>query len=330
MRRRPSPRCRPVLPILVGALLTAACGRSPTPPGTARQPTRHDVTAGPVAADAVASGYDPDAADESLRDLLLALQDRFRCNGVSGCAAQDQLVAMGWGARLPLEQVFLQAPAQAPWRARTVAILARLGDPQGEGFFARLLDDRDPEVRAHAIDGLGRIGATRQRQRIWEQAAVDGLWLAPARMAALHVLARWGDERAGGVFSADLPVLAGQPMGTAALVVAGGLCREVPVGSIDCTAGLSAMARHPVFHVRKAAVSAMAARPTAAMASGLVYLTGDQARSIRDAAEGALVQLSGDTSRHGTPAWRAWCDGGGCKADAARDLPLPSSATTQR
>lgn len=311
------------------AAIATACARPAQPP--ASTPVGRDaVHAIPSAAADGASGYDPDAADESLRDLLLALQDRFRCNGVSGCPAHAQLVAMGWGARLPLEQVFLQAPQQAPWRVRTVAILAALGDPQGEALFVRLLDDRDPEVRGHAINGLGRIGATALRQRIWEQSAAEGLWLAPARMAALHVLARWGDPAASQAFSRDLAQLAVQPMATAALVLAGGLCRDVPTPTIDCTAGLVAMARHPVFHVRKAAVTAMAAAPRPAMAAALVYLSGDQARSIRDEAESTLVRISGESNRHGHAAWQGWCDGGGCAASPSLGLPDASTAAAQR
>ena len=261
---------------------------------------------------------DPQAPDEGLRDALHALQDRFKCNAISGCAAHTQLVAFGWAARPMVEQAFARAGLQSSWRARSVQIVAELGDPAGEPFLQRLIEDRDPEVRAWALVGLGKLGSRHQRQRIALQTGSDTLWLAAPRLAALWAQDQLGVAGAAPAFGKELRRLAEHQMAATALVVGVWLCRQP--ASPDCSKELPILARHPNFQVRRDALQAMTARLRPSYAEALVYLTNDQARSLRAQAEEGLVALSGEVTRTGHAAWQQWCSGGGCiKLNGIRD-----------
>lgn len=255
---------------------------------------------------------DPEPTDEALRDLIAELKDRFRCNAISGCPVHPKLVAYGWAVRAPLEGLFAKAGWQAPYRARAVQIVAELGDPAAEPFLAHVLEDRDPEVRARGALGLARLGAVQHRQRLSELRHADQTWQAPARVGALFALWQMGDSEAGIEFSATLQALAPLHMAGSALTLGAELCARHPAP--DCTAALPAIARHPGFQTRRAALHAMTARLRPSYAPALVYLLGDQARSIREEAEAGLVALTGEQSRSGRDAWKMWCESGGCAA----------------
>jgi hypothetical protein len=255
---------------------------------------------------------DPEPTDEALRDLLSELKDRFRCNAISGCSVHQRIVQYGWAARPYLETLFSKAGWQAAYRARTAQIVAELADPLAEPFLVRLLEDRDPEARAHAAVGLARLGAVQHRQRLEELRHADQLWQAPARLGALFALWRLGDSTAGSEFSAALAALAPLHSAGPALTLGADLCRQPDAP--DCSAALPLIAHHPGFQPRRAALHAMTSRLRPSFAPALVYLLGDQARSIRDEAEGALVALTGDHQRSGRQAWQEWCSAGGCAA----------------
>ncbi len=258
-----------------------------------------------------ALGRDPEANDEALYDLLDALKDRFACNSVSGCPAHAALVAYGWGARPLLEATFARAPQQANWRARTIAIIAELADPEGAPLLRHLLDDRDPEVRAHAILGLGRMDAQEQRSRIRELAETsESIWAAPVKLAALYTLANWGEAGRAEEFTAYLGELATKQMAMTALMLGAHLCADP--GAPDCRAVLPAMAHHPAFQARRDTLRTMQRELRPQFARALVGLTGDPAQSIRRDAENALMGISGRTDIKGYSAWLQWCDKGGC------------------
>ncbi len=251
--------------------------------------------------------------------MIAELKDRFRCNAISGCPVHARLVAYGWAVRAPLEGLFAKAGWQTPYRARAVQIIAELGDPAAEPFLAHTLDDRDPDVRARGALGLARLGAAQYRQRITELRHADQPWQASAKIGALFALWQLGDASAGVDFSATLQALAPLHMAGSALTLGAELCARHPAP--DCSTALPAMARHPGFQARRAALHAMTVRLRPSYAPALVYLLSDQARSIRDEAEAGLVALTGDQSRSGLQAWKAWCEAGGCAA-----LLKPSSA----
>ncbi|MBI5610366.1 MAG: hypothetical protein HY902_15925, partial [Deltaproteobacteria bacterium] len=194
----------------------------------------------------------------------------------------------------------------------TVAIVADLGDPLAQPFLQHLLDDRDPEVRAYAVLGLGRIDAREQRARIRELADTsESLWSAPVKIAALFVLAGWGEPGCAQEFTATLGELAGKQMATTALMIGAQLCAQL--AAPDCTPVLPAMARHPAFQARRDALRTMQRMLKPEFARSLVRLTGDPAQSIRREAENALMGISGRTDLKGHGAWHQWCESGGCK-----------------
>lgn len=298
--------------VLAFALFALLCWPScrPTPPPS--PPTTAGQDAAPESLRTQALAKDPQAPDEALRDAINHLQDRFACNAISGCAAHAQLVGFGWQARPLVEAAFGRAGFQASWRARSVHIVAELADPASEPFLLRQLDDRDPEVRAWALYGLQRIDARHQRQRVLEQTTADTLWLAPAQLTALWVLHAWHEPNKAMQFQQILSSLAQQQMAATALVVAAYLCRQPH--SPDCSAALPVMARHPNFQVRRDALLAMTARLRPQYVRALVYLTNDQARSLRQLASDGLVTLSGGHTATDHQDWQQWCSGGGCAA----------------
>ncbi len=294
--------------------LSLAVGVGCDPGARSTTPTVADSEAGapPPSLRQQAVGRDPEPSDEALYDLINALKDRFACNTVSGCPAHAALVAYGWGARPLLEALFARAPQQSTWRSRTVAVVADLGDPQAQPFLQHLLDDRDPEVRAYAILGLGRIDARDQRARIRELADTsDSLWSAPVKVAALFVLAGWGEPGCAQDFTATLADLAGKQLATTALMIGAHLCAE-PIAP-DCRPVLPAMASHPAFQARRDALRTMQRMLRPEFARSLVRLTGDPAQSIRREAENALMGISGRTDVKGHAAWLQWCQSGGCQ-----------------
>lgn len=320
---RPPWRCEPAVSLprlaaaVIAALATVGVACQPTAPAApnaaaASAPSAAATPLSPAELHRQALQRDPEPTDEALRDLLSELKDRFRCNAISGCPVHERIVQYGWAARPYLETLFNKAGWQAAYRARTAQIVASLADPLAEPFLVRLLEDRDPEARGHAAVGLARLGAVQHRTRLQELRHSDQLWQAPARLGALFALWRLGDSSAGGEFAEVLAALAPQHSAGPALTLGADLCRQTDAP--DCSAALPLIARHPGFQPRRAALHAMTSRLRPSYAPALVYLLGDQARSIRDEAEGALVALTGDHQRSGQRAWQEWCSAGGCAA----------------
>lgn len=279
-----------------------ACQNQPPPPLATPKP----AVAGPRSLKE-ATRRDPEAMDEGLRVALGAFRDRFACNDISGCPSEAILVGFGWSARPYLEQLFAHASRQASYRARSVHALADLRDPQAQPFFEHALGDADPEVRAYAIYGLGQIGARQDLGRLRQVGAEEAsAWNAAPRLSALWVLRRWGDAQAEGQFIEELQRRAAQPMAGPALAWGLELC-ERPDGPV-CDAVLPAAAGHANFTVRRAAIRAIAARPSPAMAPTLISAAADPVHSLAERAEDALRRLSGRDDLHGAAAWRRWCD----------------------
>ncbi len=290
------------LVVVVVTVTLGHCGKPAAP--TETRDAMPTVTGPAPTLRELATAADPEPPDEGLRDALRAMQDRFACNAISGCPAHQALVGFGWQARPLVEQAFARASLQAGYRARAVQVVAELRDPGAEPLFLRVLDDRDPEVRAWALIGLGDLQARQHSERVQEQAAADTLWLAPARLAALWTLHRWGQADKGLQFQQLLGELATQQMAATALVVGAWLCarNDTP----DCGAALPLLARHPNFQVRRDALHVMARQPRRSYAAALVYLTNDQARSVRQTAMDALTVLSRGHTATDHAGWQAW------------------------
>jgi hypothetical protein len=302
---------------LLGLSLALACTPSAPPPQTpppAALIAPPAALIAPPAADPhrAALGHDPEAQDEAVRQALHDLRDKFLCNSVSGCKAEAVLVDAGWAIRPTLEQVFLQAPAQASWRARTVRILARLRDPDALPFLLGQLDDREPEVQAYAIWGLGLLDARQGRARLTRIARDEAtLWLASPKLSALWVLHRWGETWAGDGFVRYLRQLSQQQMAAVALTWGAELCADPRAP--DCDGVLPALARHPGFLARRQAVRAMAQQPARGQEAVLIEVAGDHVRSSAELAEDALRRLTGQ-QLHGAEAWRQWCAQVDCRS----------------
>lgn len=306
-----------VLPWLVFAL---ACTPTPppSPPPTAGRPQTAPQSAAQPSLDPhrAALGRDPEAQDEAVRQALHDLRDKFLCNGVSGCKAEPILVDAGWTIRPTLEQIFLQAPAQASWRARTVRIIARLRDPDALPFLLGQLDDREPEVQTYAVWGLGLLDARQVRARLTRIARDEAtLWLAGPKLSALWVLHRWGEAWAGEAFVRYLRQLSQQQMAAVALTWGAELCADPRAP--DCDGVLPAIARHPGFLARRQAVRTMAQQPARGQEAVLIDVAGDNVRSSAELAEDALRRLTGQPL-HGADAWRQWCAEVDCRSWEAR------------
>lgn len=306
-------------------LITSACAESPPPAAVDAS-----AVAPPRDLHREALGRDPDAMPEALRDALKNFRDRFACNSISGCPSERVLLDLGWTARPYLQQVFDKAPAQATYRARAVRLIAELRDPLARTFLRERLQDADPETRAYAIFGLGLID-DRELEHLLPTIARDdaSAWMAPVRLSALWLAAKWGDPSAERAFRQQLAWLARQQMAVQGLVWGLTLCMRDD--GPHCEAALPAIARHPNFLVRRQVAKAMAAAPKPAYALGLVGLTAETARSISEPAEQALMVLSGQ-DLHDAASWRRWCEATHCEraADASvATLYADSSATAQ-
>ena len=260
--------------------------------------------------------------DEGLADALLALQDKFRCNGISGCAPQEVVIGYGWRATEPTMQQFARARRRDPWRPRTVRIVAELRDPEALPFLVGRLSDDDDDVVAHAIFGLVLQDYRDARDRIaaWV-AAGAGLQYPKARLAARWALARWKEPGALKAFDTELHDRCRQLL--AARVVQWGLelCAMLP--RMDCRPHLRAAARHPGFVARREAVAQTGRIATRADARTLVMLAADPISSIRRRARAHLVVLSRRPDIQDAAGWQRWCNEGGCPPE----LPTASSAT---
>ncbi len=149
--------------VIVGVIVLSAlpcCDRTPGQGAnvTANDPvTAVDPKSAPTQALAKATDRDPSALDEGLSDALLELQDKFKCNRISGCAAHRRVVDYGRSARPHVERQFARASHRAPWRSRLVQITAQLQDPSALPFLVAKTRDRDDEVVAYALYGLALL-----------------------------------------------------------------------------------------------------------------------------------------------------------------------------
>lgn len=303
-------------------VLCAACSR---PPAAATAPpveaTRGAVMlAADVSPATAALGRDREAMDEGLRVALADFRDRFKCNAISGCPAQDVLVGFGWTARPYLEQVFVAASAQASYRGRAIRTLAELRDPQALPLLVKTLGDRDPETRAYAIYGIGLLDAREHLVKIQNAALEDETtYTAPSRLSAWWLLAKWAQPNASARFIELLQNVSQQQMGGPALTWGVELCGRADAP--DCSGLMPAIAQHPAFTVRRVVVNAMASRPVAAYAAALVKLSGDPIGTIARRAEEGLQAISGRSDLHGHGVWTSWCLQNHC------DLALPMDVT---
>jgi hypothetical protein len=307
-----------------------ACGRPNAAPDAQGGVPQADAWSVPVLSPhAAALGRDPEAMDEGLRQALHEFRDKFQCNSISGCRSEAVIVGYGWAARPYLEQLFQLAPAQASYRSRAIRALAQLRDPATQPLFLRLIQDRDPDVRAYAIWGLGLLDARGLRDRLVRVAHEEAsAWLAPARFSALWALARWGDEDAAVEYVQLVKTLSEQQMAGPALTWAAELCARDDAP--DCRQVLPLLARHPGFTTRRQAARTMTAHPVHGYEAALVDLAGDSVRSIADAAEDALRRLTGESLK-GAEAWRTWCQQTRCdrSPNDHKPLELPGNPTPQ-
>ncbi len=262
--------------------------------------------AAPVAAavpPAQATDLDPTAMDEGLRQALVDLRDKFRCNSISGCKAHAVLTGFGERALPALQNVFHTAPRQAQWRSRTVRIIADMQVPQARSFLRQVLTDDSDSARAYAVYGLALLDDRRDQQMMHNYADAPGIIAsAMTRVAAAWGLAYLGDSAYAKRFVALTHEAAAHQLGGATLRWALQLCR-VPHGP-PCEGTLEAAARHPSYVVRREVLTSVDG--TMRSAPALVILAADPNVNLARRAERALRKLSGRADVRGGPAWRAW------------------------
>ena len=252
---------------------------------------------------AQATDLDPTAMDEGLRQALADLRHKFRCNSISGCKAHAVLTDFGERALPALQNVFHTAPRQAPWRSRTVRIIADMQLPRARPFLRQVLTDDSDAARAYAVYGLALLDDRRDQQMMHNYANAPGIIAsAMTRVAAAWGLAYLGDPQYAKRFVALTHEAAAHQLGGATLRWALQLCR-VPRGP-SCEGTLVAAARHPSYVVRREVL--MSVDGTMRSAPALVILAADPNINLARRAERALRKLSGRADVRGGEAWRAW------------------------
>lgn len=291
-------RTRPALAVS----LLLAFGFGCRPADEVKRPA--PVTSAPHAA----TGVDPEAVEEPLRQALREVRDRFKCNRISGCQAATVLLGYGWKARPFLAQLFASAQSRAPWRPRALCLLAELSDPAAAPQLVEALRDHNDEVRACAIWGLWRVDDRSEEAEIRRFAGLPGdAFTATARLSARWVQHRRGEAGFGALFVQELSIRAGQSLAATPVTWGLRLCGEA--GSPDCTSVLERASRHPTFVVRRAVLDLIEARPGRQHVPVLLGLLADPIPSIARRSRKALVTLSGQPEVRGVAAWRRWWQG---------------------
>lgn len=266
----------------------------------------------------LATDRDPTALDEALADALLELQNKFKCNRISGCEAQDRIIQFGWTASRPAQRQFAKAKPRAAWRARMVRIVAELRDPGALPFLLTTARDRDDEAAGYALYGLAlqNYPEAADLYEKWRDAGA-GLQFGFSRLSARWALAREGNEADRAAFVAELVARGGQLL--AANVVAWGL-HLCDVQSIDgCVDARRKAARHPGFVARRAVVESLEKRANRDEIDTLVALSSDPIASVQRKAIAALVSTTGRADLQTGGDWRKWFEAGGLKPSAAGD-----------
>lgn len=260
-----------------------------------------------------ATDRDDEALDEALSDALLELQNKFKCNRISGCAVQGRIVDFGWRATKHVMSQYARTRRRAAWRGRLVLIVAELRDPMALPFLFRAAHDGDDEVVAFALYGLALLDHKDSMKVAvrWADAG-DGMLFQMSRLSARWALARWGHIGAADSFKEELASRSRQMLASATVAWGLRLCAEAP--ALDCAEERRTSARHPGFLARREVVTRLAARPVKAEIGTLVMLAADPIGSIRRRAVAALVGLTGRADLQDGGAWRRWCDSGGCPA----------------
>ncbi|MCO4762491.1 MAG: hypothetical protein KC502_13350 [Myxococcales bacterium] len=293
---------------LLLSLAVVACQRAPAEaPEPASQPASRSAVSPP--AQVTATDLDPSAMDEALRQALVDLRSRFRCNSISGCKAHGVLVSFGERARLPVQRLFNVAPRQASWRARSVRIVAEMQRPAARPFLREVLKDNSDRARAYAVYGLALLNDRRDLALMTNYANAPGIIAsAMTRVAAAWALGYWGDRSYTERFVALVHEAAAHQLGGATLRWSLELCR-VPNGP-SCSGALEMAAGHPSYVVRREVLRSVGRDAVSIRA--LVTLAGDPNANLARRAEKALRRVSGRHNIVGAQAWRTWCQAGAC------------------
>jgi len=264
----------------------------------------------------LATDRDTDGIDEGLRIALRNVRNKFKCNRISGCKPQDVAIGFGRHARPFVEQLFASAPRRAPWRSRTVRIVAELRDPDALPFLVERLGDRNEAVIAYAAYGLVLLDYRAEQKRFEDLATAGaGLMYAKTRLSTRWALARWGVKGAKAAFKGELEDRVGQLLGSGAVTWGLYLCTQW--SGVDCERSWRLAARHPAFVVRRAVAERFEAVPRKRDIPVLVELAADPVPSVGRRARAVLVQLTGEAGLRDGGAWRKWCDERKCDASIA-------------
>jgi hypothetical protein len=316
------------LSLSVVFVAASACDQSRFETTTLTSPSPNQPAVETPQLPAKATDRDDRALDEGLSDALLELQNRFKCNRISGCAAHAHVVGFGWQATPHVQRQFARAKRKASWRSRLVLIVAELRDPASLPFLVKAARDRDDEVVAYAVYGLAVLDHRDALDTIkkWADAG-RGMQFAMSRLSARWALAKWQEEGAAEAFEQELAARTRQMLASATVAWGLRLCAEAP--SLVCAKQRRAAARHPGFLARREVISRLEAEPRKAEVETLVMLAADPIASIRRRAIATLVSLTGRADLQDGAAWRTWCDSGGCPArpaDRQSKAPRPTAA----
>ena len=252
-----------------------------------------------------ATDLDPYAMDEALRQALVDLRNKFRCNSISGCKAHAVLVNFGERARPALQHMFPTAPFQAQYRSRIIRIIAEIQSPGARTFLRSVLKDSSDKARAYAVYGLALLNDRRDQELMHNYANAPGIIAsAMTRVAAAWGLGYLGDPAYAKRFVGLVHEAADHQLGGATLRWALELCR-VP-RSPSCRGTLELAARHPSYVVRREVLRAV--DTSRASARALLILVADPNGNLARRAETALRRISGRGDIRGVAAWRKWLD----------------------
>jgi HEAT repeat protein len=292
----------------------AGCARDGSPEasgttGTAAPPSLE--VAPPKSAATPPSGG---AVSPEIAQAVAALRDERACNRVSGCPAEDVLLAAGATAAPALAEAVAAGGRGANYFPRMVEILGRIGGADQLEAVRTLLDEPRWHVRASAAVALGRMGDRLSEPRLEYLGRNDAS--AAVRAATSFARVLLGDatakEGVAVTLSEDGVRSEGWPTITFVIPLA------VELKLTEALPGIRLAATHRDYFLRRTAAEALGALDDRASIPLLVGLTEDEMPGVRKRAMASLARLTGKSFPTGA-GWKSWCEETRCAEAKAPD-----------
>ena len=243
---------------------------------------------------------------DEVRAIAREGADRFKCNDLTGCPMLNTLLALGREAAPAVADAYATSTGDGFWRLQLIDVVGRMGNPDSVEFLVHVLtSDKHIPARTQAALALARLRPLERKEELAGAAlAMTSPTMQPVVLALGYALAVMGDPRGRPLIEEHLVVPEGQTYRWDKLrpgVYAAGQLRMVHLrGRIE------EISRRADPFVRREAVGALSAMRDRAAVPALIERLGDEIPGVRDAAQLALVTLTG--FRHKTTAdqWRRW------------------------